>query len=51
MTKKLTRNQARDQLVNRTLRQQGWTGLRIWQHELAAKREAHLLRRIWRALV
>jgi DNA mismatch endonuclease (patch repair protein) len=48
--KKLTRNKARDQIVNRTLRQRGWTILRIWQHELARKNEARLLRRIHRAL-
>ncbi len=34
-TKKLTRNKVRDRLVNRTLRQRGWTVLRIWEHELA----------------
>lgn len=48
--KKLTRNKARDQLVNRTLRQHGWTILRIWQHELARKYETRLLQRIRRAL-
>lgn len=49
--KKLTRNKARDRIVNRTLRQHGWTVLRIWQHELARKNEARLLRRIQRELV
>lgn len=28
------RNKRRDQLVNRTLRAQGWRVLRIWEHEL-----------------
>lgn len=32
--KKLARNKTRDQLVNRRLRQRGWSVLRIWQHEL-----------------
>ncbi len=27
-------NQARDKLVNRTLRERGWRVLRIWEHEL-----------------
>jgi len=49
--KKLTRNKVRDRLVNRTLRQRGWTILRIWQHELTRKNDARLLRRIHRALV
>src|SRR5450755_3235186 len=31
--KKFARNKARDQIVNRTLRQRGWKVLRIWQHE------------------
>ena len=48
---KFTRNQARARLVNRTLRLAGWRVLRIWEHELARKNEARLLRRIHRALV
>jgi hypothetical protein len=32
---KLTANIARDRLVNRTLRQAGWTIVRIWEHDLA----------------
>jgi DNA mismatch endonuclease (patch repair protein) len=47
---KFARNKARDRIVNRTLRQLGWTVLRIWQHELARKNETRLLRRIQRAL-
>ena len=31
---KLTRNQARDRLVTRTLRKAGWRVLRIWEHTL-----------------
>jgi DNA mismatch endonuclease (patch repair protein) len=47
---KLDRNQARDRLVNRTLRRDGWQVLRIWEHELARKNEQRLLRRLVRAL-
>jgi DNA mismatch endonuclease (patch repair protein) len=32
--KKLAANQARDRLVNRTLRRLGWRVVRIWEHEL-----------------
>ena len=31
---KIARNRKRDRLVNAALRQQGWTVLRIWEHEL-----------------
>jgi len=48
--KKISRNQARDQLVTRTLRRTGWRVLRIWEHELARKQEKRLLQRIHRAL-
>lgn len=47
---KFARNKARDVLVTRTLRRAGWRVLRIWEHELAKKNEARLLRRIQRAL-
>ncbi len=40
--KKFAANKARDRLVTRTLRQNGWRVLRIWEHELARKREARL---------
>lgn len=33
-TEKLLRNRRRDRLVNRTLRDAGWTVIRVWQHEL-----------------
>lgn len=48
--KKLARNKARDRLVTRTLRCAGWRVLRIWEHELARKREARLLVKLWKAL-
>lgn len=47
---KFARNKARDRLVNRTLRQLGWTVLRIWQHELSRKNETRLLQRVQRAM-
>jgi DNA mismatch endonuclease (patch repair protein) len=48
--RKLAGNKARDRLVTRTLRRSGWRVLRLWEHELARKREASLLSRIRRAL-
>ena len=48
--KKFARNIARDRLVTRTLRRDGWRVLRIWEHELARKNAARLLRRIRTAL-
>jgi DNA mismatch endonuclease (patch repair protein) len=48
--KKLARNQARDRLVNRTLRKAGWRVLRIWQHELKRRNEKRLLSRIHRGV-
>ena len=45
---KIARNQARDVLVTRTLRRAGWRVLRIWEHELARKREKRLLARFRR---
>jgi DNA mismatch endonuclease Vsr len=47
---KMLRNKKRDRLVARVLRSQGWHVLRIWEHELLRKNEAHLLRRIQKAL-
>jgi len=46
---KIERNQARDRAVNRTLRAQGWTVLRIWESSLA-KHPHSQTRRIQRAL-
>lgn len=48
--KKLMGNKARDQLVTQTLRRTGWRVLRVWEHELARKLQARLVRRIQRAL-
>ena len=48
---KFLRNKARDRLVTRTLRVQGWRVLRIWEHELARKNEGQIIRRIQRALL
>jgi DNA mismatch endonuclease (patch repair protein) len=36
---KLTANKARDRRVNRTLRKMGWHLIRIWEHDLARRRE------------
>ena len=46
--RKFAANKARDRLGSRTLRQNGWRVLRIWEHELTRKREARLVKRIWR---
>jgi len=48
--KKFARNRARDLLVVRTLRSQGWRVLRIWEHDLARRKETQLLRRIQRRI-
>lgn len=48
--KKLAGNQTRDRLVTRTLRQKGWTVIRIWEHELTKKNQPRLLRRLERHL-
>jgi DNA mismatch endonuclease (patch repair protein) len=32
--RKIKGNQARDKVVNRTLRRAGWRVLRVWEHEL-----------------
>ena len=45
---KISKNQARDLLVTRTLRRAGWRVMRIWEHELARKREKRLLARFRR---
>ncbi len=46
--KKLTGNAARDRLVTRTLRQQGWRVVRVWEHEL--RKPDRVLARIRAAL-
>jgi DNA mismatch endonuclease (patch repair protein) len=43
---KIARNKERDREVNRKLREAGWQVLRIWEHELAQKKEARLVVRI-----
>lgn len=48
--KKLSANRARDRLVNHALRAAGGRVLRVWEHELARKREARLPRRLRLAL-
>lgn len=47
---KLSRNQERDREVTRTLRQRGWTVLRVWECDLAAKHWPRVARRVGRAL-
>jgi DNA mismatch endonuclease (patch repair protein) len=49
--RKLQRNKARDQLVSRTLRKNGWKVIRVWQHELKRANHAKMIARIRRALV
>jgi DNA mismatch endonuclease (patch repair protein) len=47
---KLARNTERDGLVTRSLRKAGWTVLRIWEHDLAAKHWPRVASRVARAL-
>jgi DNA mismatch endonuclease, patch repair protein len=47
---KLSRNKARDRLVNRELHRRGWRVLRIWQHELTRKNQRRCVTRLLRAL-
>lgn len=46
--KKFAANVARDRRADRALRRAGWHILRIWEHELARKREPQLVRRLRR---
>ena len=48
--RKLAANRARDALVTQTLRRGGWRVLRVWEHELARKNEARLVRRLSAAI-
>lgn len=48
--KKMAANKARDRLVNRTLRKQGWRVVRIWEHDLA-RHPARCIRRVRTALL
>lgn len=43
---KIQGNRARDRRVNRLLKAQGWTVLRIWEHEFARKNRSRLLRKL-----
>lgn len=47
---KIHRNKRRDRLVSKSLRDAGWSVVRIWEHQLAPKTRALLLRRLRRAL-
>lgn len=47
---KLARNQARDKVVNRSLRKAGWTVIRVWECDLARKHWPGVARRLARAL-
>ena len=44
--RKLSANMKRDALVTRMLRRAGWRVLRVWEHDLAKKNEARLVRRL-----
>jgi len=46
--KKLSANKARDRLVTRALRREGWRVLRVWEHELSWKNARRLASRIQR---
>ena len=48
--RKLAGNKQRDARVNRALRRSGWRVLRIWEHELARKSAAKLVKRIQRTI-
>lgn len=43
---KIARNRARDRLVTRTLRSQGWAVLRIWEHQLGRIHAKRTLKRL-----
>ena|ERR1043165_7339453 len=43
---KLSRNLARDRLVNVTLRTNGWKVLRLWQHDISPRNIAQSIRKI-----
>jgi DNA mismatch endonuclease (patch repair protein) len=47
---KFERNVARDRLVTRTLRKEGWCVVRVWECDLAAKRWPRVARRLARML-
>lgn len=43
-------NMARDRKQSRALRSAGWTVLRLWEHELAKKRETRLVAKLQKVL-
>jgi DNA mismatch endonuclease (patch repair protein) len=45
---KITHNQTRDAEVTKALRKTGWRVLRLWEHDLVAKREKWLIARLRR---
>jgi DNA mismatch endonuclease (patch repair protein) len=47
---KIGGNRRRDQIINHALRRAGWRVFRVWEHELARRNLARLVRRIQRAL-
>jgi DNA mismatch endonuclease, patch repair protein len=47
---KIEGNRARDRKVTRRLRMEGWSVIRIWHHDLNARRQRHTARRIQRML-
>ena len=47
---KLDRNVARDRAMSRALRKDGWSVLRVWEHDLALKNWPRVARRLSRAL-
>lgn len=49
-TRKMANNRARDRLVNRTLRADGWRVIRIWEHSLTGSMVAATLHRLKSAL-
>jgi DNA mismatch endonuclease (patch repair protein) len=48
--RKISSNVARDRLVTRSLRREGWRVMRIWEHDLVKKRENQFVRRLSRIL-
>lgn len=48
--RKFSQNVARDQVVTRTLRKAGWRVLRIWECDLAARRQHRVINRVRRML-
>lgn len=48
--KKLSANKTRDKMVNQELRKLGWHVVRIWEHDLAKKKQAMLITRLSRVI-